>query len=95
MRSKSNSANHNLIFILLVVLSLISIATTFLSISPDLSNWYIFGIAAIMATLVLLQYMDLKSEGFLVYAFFVVPVVLFAILVVLVGLAAPNGPRIF
>jgi heme/copper-type cytochrome/quinol oxidase subunit 4 len=95
MNTKSKFSNHNVIFILLAVLAFFSVGTTFLSLSPGLNNWYVFGIAAIMASLVLIQYMDLKSEGFLVYAFFIVPVVLFAILVVLVGLASPNGPRIF
>ncbi|HTA75735.1 MAG TPA: hypothetical protein VK791_01110 [bacterium] len=96
MSTKSNTAvSHELIYILLAILALLSIATTFLSISPDLNNWFIFGIAAIMATLVAIQYMGLKSESLLVYAFFIVPIILFAILVVLTFLANPNGPRIF
>lgn len=94
MNSKSNFAKHDLIFVFLSILALLSIATTFLSISPNLNNWFIFGIAAIMALLVAIQYMGLKSEGFLVYAFFVIPIVLFAILVILVGLASPTGPHI-
>ncbi len=95
MDLKSKCSNHDFVFILLSILAFLSIGTTFLSLSPGLNNWCVFGIAAIMASLVLLQYMDLKSEGFLVIAFFIVPVVLFAILVVLTGLASPNGPRIF
>jgi caa(3)-type oxidase subunit IV len=77
------SSNHTAVFISLIVLVLCAVGVTFLHLSVMTQNFSIFGVAAVMASLVFFQYMNLKSEGHLIYWLTIIPLVLFAILVVL------------
>jgi len=83
MASKSNSATHGVIFGLLVVLMLCSVGTHLLHLEPLATNLVLFTVAFLMAGLVVVQYMGLRTEGHLVKWLFVVPLILFGILVVL------------
>ncbi len=71
------------IFSALVVLVLCAVGIFFLHLPIVLNNLAIFSVAILMAGLVFFQYMDLKSEGKLIYWIMVIPMVLFAILFVL------------
>jgi hypothetical protein len=82
MNSKS-AASHGVIFSLLVALVLFSVGASFLPLSALFHNLIIFGIALVMAGLVLGQYMGLRLEGPLVLWTFFVPVVLFVIIILL------------
>ncbi len=82
MSSKA-STNHAAIFSSLLVLSLCAVGITFLHLSIMANNLAIFGVAAVMAGLVLFQYMNLKGEGGLIYWVLIVPLALFAILLFL------------
>lgn len=82
MDTKASAANHGTVFGILALLALCSIATGVLHFPEALNDVLIFGIAFAMAGLVILQYMGLKLEGQLVLWTFLVPVILFAILVV-------------
>ena len=83
MDSKTSSGNHTAIFSALVVLALCGVGIFFLHLPVLLNNFAIFAVAIVMAGLVFFQYMDLKSEGKLIYWIMVIPMVLFAILFVL------------
>ncbi|HUO57239.1 MAG TPA: cytochrome C oxidase subunit IV family protein [bacterium] len=76
-------ANHSMVFSLLVVLALIAVGISQIHLSPVMNNLLVFAIAFVMAGLVVSQYMGLKIEGPLVVWLFVIPIVLFAIMVVL------------
>ncbi len=82
MNSKTTS-NHMAVFSSLVVLSLCAVGVTFLHLSVVGNNLAIFGVAVVMAGLVLFQYMNLKSESSVIYWLTIIPMVLFAILVFL------------
>ena len=83
MNPKVGSANHGMVFTVLVILAAVSVGVPFLHLGTVPHNALLFGIAFFMAFLVIMQYMGLKQEGPLVFAFFIVPFVLFAILVAL------------
>jgi cytochrome c oxidase subunit IV len=82
MTSNTLPAKHGFLFGILTLLALCSIATVFLHLPAVLNNLIIFAVAFAMAGLVVLQYMGLKMEGPLVVWTFLIPVILFAILVV-------------
>lgn len=77
------TSNHTVVFSSLVILALCSVGIFFLHLSILANNLAIFAVAVCMASLVLLQYMNLKAEGHLIYWLMVIPMVLFAILLVL------------
>jgi len=83
MSSNSATNNHSLIFSLLVIMVLGAVGVTFLHLPIMANNLSIFAIAFTMAGLVFFQYMDLKSEGKLIYWIMIIPCVLFGILFVL------------
>jgi len=83
MNSNTASNNHAMIFSTLVVMALAAVGVTFLHLPLMANNVAIFAIAFVMAGLVFFQYMDLKSEGKLIYWIVIIPFVLFGILVVL------------
>jgi caa(3)-type oxidase subunit IV len=83
MESKGAGMKHEMVFGLLVVLALFSVGTTFLHLSYVWNNIVIFGTAFLMAGLVVAQYMGLRLEGPMVVILFVIPLVLFAIMVIL------------
>ena len=83
MNSNTASNNHTMIFSVLVVMALSAVGVTFLHMPIMANNVAIFAIAFVMAGLVFFQYMDLKSEGKLIYWIMVIPCVLFGILVLL------------
>ena len=82
MNSKTTS-NHVAVFSSLVVLSLCAVGITFLHLSVIANNLAIFGVAMVMAGLVVFQYMNLKAETSIIYWVVIIPLVLFAILVFL------------
>jgi hypothetical protein len=81
------ASNHSLIFAALVVMALSSVGIALWmgshQMSPIVNNLAIFAVAVVMAGLVFFQYMDLKSEGKLIYWIMIIPFVLFGILVLL------------
>ena len=81
MESKSNSMNHGLIFAMLVVLALGSVLVSQIQLPGLTHNSVIFAIAILMASLVVFQYMGLKIEGPLVKWVTIIPLIMFAILV--------------
>lgn len=82
MSSKTTS-NHAAVFSSLMVLSLCAVGVTFLHLPVLGNNLAIFGVAVVMAGLVLFQYMNLGSESPVIYWLTIIPMVLFAILVFL------------
>ena len=83
MNSNASANNHSTIFSVLVVLALSAVGITFLHLSVVPNNLAVFAVATVMAGLVFFQYMDLKSEGKLIYWIMIIPFVLFGILFVL------------
>lgn len=83
MEPKSASMNHGPIFTLLVALVFSSVGIHLLNLSPIVNNLIVLGIALAMAGLVVARYMGLKWEGRLVDWLVVVPLVLFAILMLI------------
>ncbi len=83
MNSNTASNNHTTVFSVLVVMALSAVGVTFLHLPLMANNVAIFSIAFVMAGLVFFQYMDLKSEGKLIYWIMIIPFVLFGILLVL------------
>jgi caa(3)-type oxidase subunit IV len=83
MEMKAPSNNHMAVFSSLVVLVFVAVGITFLHLPVTANNLAIFAVAAVMAGLVFFQYMDLKSEGKLIYWIMIIPFVLFGILLVL------------
>ena len=81
MESKSASMNHGYIFAMLVILVLGSVGVSVLHLPAVTNNLVIFGIATVMACLVVFQYMNLKMEGPLVIWTVIVPLIMFGILV--------------
>ena len=81
--SSTSATKHGMIFSLLVVMALSAVGVTFLHMGTMANNAAIFTIAFAMAALVFFQYMELKMEGKLIYWIVIIPLVLFAILVVL------------
>ncbi len=81
MESKSSSMNHGLIFGMLVILVLGSVGVSLLRLPGLTNNLVVFGIAIVMAGLVVFQYMNLKLEGPLVVWLAIIPLIMFAILV--------------
>jgi caa(3)-type oxidase subunit IV len=81
--NSTSSSNHLAVFSSLVVLALCAVGVTFLHLSAVANNLAIFGVAVVMAGLVVFQYMNLKSEGTIIYWVTIIPLVLFAILVIL------------
>jgi len=83
MNSNSSVNNHSAIFSVLVLLALSAVGITFLHLPVVSNNLAVFAVATVMAGLVFFQYMDLKSEGKLIYWIMIIPFVLFGILLVL------------
>ena len=83
MNSNTASNNHMMIFSVLVVMALSAVGVSFLHLPVLANNFSIFAIAFVMAGLVFFQYMDLKSEGKLIYWIMIIPFILFGILFVL------------
>ena len=83
MNSNTSVNNHSAIFSVLVVLALSSVGISFLHLPVLANNLAIFSVAVVMAGLVFFQYMDLKSEGKLIYWIMIIPIILFGILFVL------------
>ena len=83
MAQSQNPTSHTVVFSLLVVLVLCAVGVSLLHLPPLTNNFAIFAIAFVMAGLVVVQYMGLKMEGPTVRLVVAVPVVLFAILVIL------------
>jgi len=82
MNTTPNS-QHGTIFASLVVLAFCGVGAFFLHLPVMMNNLAIFAIALLMALLVFFQYMDLKSEGKLIYWVIIIPFILFGILVAL------------
>lgn len=82
MDAKTGSANHSVVFGSLVMLVLIAVGISVLHLSVMTNNILIFAIAFIMSGLVVAQYMGLRFEGRLVVWAFVLPLILFVILVI-------------
>jgi caa(3)-type oxidase subunit IV len=78
-----SKSNHELVYITLVILALVTVGASFLRLPGNENVYLIFGLATIQCLLVALQYMGLKVEGVIVYGFVIVPLILFAILVFL------------
>jgi cytochrome c oxidase subunit IV len=76
------SINQGLSFATLVALALLGVGVTLLHLSAPTQNVLVFAVAFLMAAIVVLQYMGLRWEGPLVIWTFLIPVVLFAILVI-------------
>lgn len=68
--------NYVAIWVCLVVLMLAGVLAASLPLDRSAVMSLIFGIAAVKATLVALNYMHLKSEHWLIYALAIVPVLL-------------------
>jgi caa(3)-type oxidase subunit IV len=83
MAPSGSSTSHSAIFSLLVVLMLCAVGVSLLHLSPLAKNLAIFAVAFLMAGLVVVQYMGLNLEGPIVKWVIAVPVLLFAILVIL------------
>ena len=74
---------HGMVFALLVILALFSVGKALLHLPALWNNLVIFGVAFVLAGLVVAQYMGLRMEGPVVIIIFVIPLVLFAIMVIL------------
>jgi len=83
MQAKAGASNHTMIYGLLVVLAICTVALPFLHLDKIAHNVALFSVATLMAALVGLQYMNLKMEGPLVLWLVGIPFVLFAVLVVI------------
>ncbi len=83
MSTTTANSKHGMVFGALVAMALSSVGIVFLHLPGLTQNIAVFSVAFLMAGLVFFQYMDLKSEGKLIYWIMVIPFVLFAILVVL------------
>lgn len=83
MNANTSSNNHSIIFSVLVVLALSAVGIVFLHLPAHSNNLAVFAVATVMAGLVFFQYMDLKSEGKLIYWIMIIPFILFGILFVL------------
>lgn len=81
--SATTKTSHGMIFSMLVVMALSAVGITLLHLSVMMNNLAIFTVAFVMAALVFFQYMELKTEGKLIYWVMVIPCVLFAILVIM------------
>ena len=82
MSSQTGSTGHGLVFSILVVLVLLAVGISSLHLSAALNNILVFSIAFIMSGLVVAQYMGLRFEGKLVAWIIIIPLLLFAILVI-------------
>jgi cytochrome c oxidase subunit IV len=80
--SKTVASKHGFVFTVLTLLAFCSITTGFLHLPAGPNNLIIFTVAFAMAGLVVLQYMGLKMESPLVIWTFLVPIILFVVLVV-------------
>ena len=74
---------HEMVFALLAVLAFFSVRTALLHILAFWKNVVIFGAAFVLAGLVVAQYMGFRMEGPVMIIIFVIPLVLFAIMVIL------------
>ena len=83
MSSTTASVKHTMVFGALVAMVLSSVGIFLLRLPGLTQNFAIFAVAFLMAGLVFFQYMDLKSEGKLIYWIMIIPFVLFGILVAL------------
>jgi caa(3)-type oxidase subunit IV len=72
-----------MVYIALVILALVTVGSSLLHLPGNTGVYVIFVLAFAQAFLVLLQYMGLKIEGFMVYALMIIPLILFAIFVFL------------
>jgi caa(3)-type oxidase subunit IV len=78
-----SKSNHELVYIALVILALLTVGASFLNLPGNENVYLIFGLAVVQCLLVALQYMGLKIEGIMVYGLMIIPLILFAILVFL------------
>jgi cytochrome c oxidase subunit IV len=83
MGSAKESVKHGFVFVQLIFLALLSVGVRWMPLSGGAHNFLVFGIAFSMAALVLVQYMGLNWRDTLLFWIFMVPVILFAVLVVL------------
>jgi len=83
MNPSASTSNHELVFVALVVLALMTVGTTFLHLPGVWSTVAIFTLATFQALFVAIQYMNLKIEGIMVLSLVIIPLILFAILVFL------------
>ena len=83
MTPSKSPTSHTLVFSFLVALVLCAVGVSLLHLPPLANNLAIFAVAFVMAGLVVAQYMDLRMEGLTVKLVVAVPVILFAILVIL------------
>ncbi len=83
MNLTASKSNHGLVYGALVVLALVEVGVSLVNLPGNLNVYTIFGLAVIQCLLVAMQYMGLKAEGVMVYAFMIIPLILFAILVFL------------
>jgi caa(3)-type oxidase subunit IV len=83
MNLSTSKSNHELVYIALVILALVTVGSSFLHLPGNTGVYVIFALALSQAFLVALQYMGLKIEGFMVYALMIIPLILFAIFVFL------------
>jgi cytochrome c oxidase subunit IV len=89
------TAHHKLVYTMLVILALLSVGMGFLHLPAIVNNVAIFTIAFAMAALVVAHYMGLRWEGPIILWTFLVPIILFAILVVLLVPDIAHSPLPF
>ncbi|HTA77526.1 MAG TPA: cytochrome C oxidase subunit IV family protein [bacterium] len=83
MSVSASKSNHELVYVALVILALVTVGASFLHLPGNENVYLIFGLALVQALLVAIQYMGLKLEGVMVYGLVIIPLILFAILVFL------------
>jgi len=83
MNITTSKSNHELVYVALVILALVTVGASFLHLPGNENVYLIFGLATVQCLLVAFQYMGLKLEGVMVYGLVIVPLILFAILVFL------------
>lgn len=81
MNPQMSTAPHGVIFSSLVALVLCAVGFSLMHLPPLANNVIVLAIAFVMAGLVVTQYMGLKIEGGVVRLVVLVPIILFAILV--------------
>jgi len=82
MDPQKASARHNIVFSILAGFVLLSVGVSLLHLPESINNLIVLGIAFLMACLVAAQYMGLKWEGRLIDVIVVIPLALFALLII-------------
>jgi cytochrome c oxidase subunit 4 len=80
MSTGSAHPNYVVIWVWLIVLTLVSVAASFLPLSSLSINTFVFIIAAVKSALVILFFMHLKFERALIWMLLLVPLCFFIIL---------------